>query len=170
MYLGEDLHKARATILRIFGKICAAPKGRALSIQTYGQWPAALFAHHGQRAHINLIKVGTLLAVELDADKMRIHQRGDLVILKAFMRHDMAPMTRRIADGKQNRHIAAARPVKHGRLPRLPMHRIILVLQKIGAGRRAQPIAREDGIAFIGHVGQVSRNSEQHKVRPEHVG
>ena len=43
------------------------------------------------------------------------------------------------------------------------MHRIVLVLQKIGAGRIGQSVACKSGIAFVGHVGQVTRNFHLHK-------
>ncbi len=95
----EDLHKAGPPILRGFGEICAAPKGRAIGVEANGQGPAALLAHHGQRAHINLIKVGALFAVKLDADEIGVHQRRHFFVFKAFMRHHVTPMTRRITNG-----------------------------------------------------------------------
>ena len=159
----QYLQKARAPILRIFGKICAAPKRRAIAIKTNGQGPAALLAHHGQRAHIYFVQIGALFAVELDADEIGVHQRRHFFVFKAFMRHHMTPMARCIANGQKHRHIAPPRLGKHRRLPGLPMHRIVFMLQQIRAGRLGQPIACKCAIAFVGHVGQVTRNLHLHK-------
>ena len=125
---GEDLHEAGTAILRRFGKIRATPKRSAVSVQTHGQGPAALFAHHGQGRHIYVVHVGALFAVKLDANEMRVHQGGHVIIFKAFMRHDVTPMTRGIPDRQKDRDIAPPRFFKHLGFPWLPMHRVVLVL------------------------------------------
>ena len=57
--------------------------------------------------HIDLVDVRPLLAIDLDIDEQPVHDGGDVVVLEAFMRHDMAPVAGGIADGEQDRPMPA---------------------------------------------------------------
>ena len=99
-----------------------------------GERPAALFADEGERRLIDGVHVGPLFAVDLDVDEQRVHQRGDLGILEAFMRHHVAPVAGGIADREQDRLVGCHCGGERRRAPGLPMHRVVLVLQLVGAG------------------------------------
>ena len=139
----QYLHETGSAILRCLGKICAAPKGRTVRVKKHGQRPAALLAHHRQGGHVNIIEIGALFTVQLDAHIMSVHQRRDLIVFKTLMRHDMAPVARGVADRQQHRHITPPRLVKNRLFPRLPVNRICHVLAQIRAGGRAQPVLVE---------------------------
>ena len=65
---------------------------------TFFNYPA-LFAEHGERMLVDGIDVRPLLAVNLDVDEQPVHQLRHRRRLEAFMRHHMAPMAGRVADG-----------------------------------------------------------------------
>ena len=107
--------------------------------------PAALLAHQGQRMLVDLVEIRPLLAIDLDVDKELVHQLGDRRILEALMRHDMAPMAGGIADRQQDRLVRRLGGAKRRLAPGLPMHRIVLVLQQVGAGLLAEAVLVHGG-------------------------
>ena len=116
------------------GKISAAPERLAVGGQEHGHRPAAALAQEMQRRHVDLIDVGTLLAIDFDVDEELVHHLRGGLVLEALMRHDMAPVAGRIADREQDRLVAALGFVERGRSPGPPIDRIGFVLQQIGAG------------------------------------
>jgi hypothetical protein len=86
-----------------------------------------------QRRHVDLIDVRPLLAIDFDVDEEFVHHGRGGVILKTFVRHDVAPMTGRIADREQDRPAGALGFRKRLRAPGPPVNRIVLVLKEIRA-------------------------------------
>ena len=86
-----------------------------------------------KRRHVNLIDIGALLAIDLDADEQFIHQRGDRIVFETFMRHHMAPMAGRVTNGEEHRLFRAARFIEGVGTPFPPRDGIVLMLQQIGA-------------------------------------
>jgi hypothetical protein len=89
---------------------------------------------------VDLVEVGTLLAVHLHVDEVAIHQCCDLGILEAFARHHMAPVARRIADREQDRLVLGARPIERFRSPGIPVDRVPRVLLQVGRCLARQPV------------------------------
>ena len=81
--------------------------------------------------HVDFVNIGTLLAVDLDADHQVILQGCDLVVLERFSLHHMTPVTSRVANADQYRFVLgpSARPSIIA--PRKPVDRIVGVLQKV---------------------------------------
>ena len=146
----QHLGEARPSPALLRREIGAAPEGLAVGRQEHGERPAALLAEQGQGRLIDGVEVGALLAVDLDVDVELVHERGRRLVLEALMGHDMAPMAGGIADGEQDRLLLGLGLGQRLRPPGLPMHRIVLVLQQIGAGLLAQPVA--GGRGFRGRV------------------
>ena len=65
---------------------------------------------------------------------------GDFLVFKRLMLHHMAPMTGRITDAQKDWFILALRFVKGFFAPRKPVHRIMRVLEEIGAGLMGQAV------------------------------
>ncbi len=65
---------------------------------------------------------------------MLVHQRGDLLIFKGFMLHDMAPMAGGIADAKKDGLVLSPRNLKRLVTPGVPLDGVVCMLQKIGTG------------------------------------
>ena len=85
--------KAGQTLTRLLGKIGAGKKWHLVGREEHRQWPATA-APCEDLVHrlINLIEIRPLLAIHLDADKQAIHHFRHFSILKAFARHDVAPV------------------------------------------------------------------------------
>ena len=127
---GEAGHSA--PILR--RKVGAAVVGAAFRREEHRHRPAAAAGHHLHRLHINGVQVGAFLPVNLDVDEMFVHQGGDGVVFKGFPFHHMAPVARGVADAQQDGLVRGARLRQGGGVPGLPVHRIVGVLQQVGAG------------------------------------
>ena len=141
--LGDALQhvgEAGPAIARGRREIGTAPERIAVGRQEHGKRPAAVLAHHLQRGLVDRVDVGALLAVDLDVYELLVHQRGDLLVLEAFMRHDMAPVARRVADRNQDRLAFRLRAGEALLAPWQPVHRIVLVLQQVGACFEMQPV------------------------------
>jgi len=65
---------------------------------------------------------------------MFIHQSGNRLIFKRFPFHDVTPVAGRITDAQENRLIFCFGPVQGGLAPRIPVDRVVGVLQQVGAG------------------------------------
>ncbi len=133
-YFTQHVDEGRFAVARVFWKIGAAPDRLAVRRQKHGQGPAAVLAQMMQRRHIDLVDVGPLLAIDFDIDEELVHDARGCVILKAFMRHDVAPMAGRIADREQDRLVVLFGRGQRVRSPGPPIDRVVLVLQQIGAG------------------------------------
>ncbi len=123
----ETGHAARG----LGGPIGAAVKRLLVGSEKHRHRPtaAARQALHG--VHVNLIDVGALFAVDLDADEVVVELLGDLRVLEAFMLHDVAPMARRIADGEKYRPIEFLCRREGFRAPGVPIDRIVLMLKEV---------------------------------------
>src|SRR5512146_2652026 len=73
-------------------EISATVKRLSVRRQEQAHRPAALPGHRGYCAHVDIVQVRPLFPVDLDIDKMLIHQRSDLGILEGFVRHNVAPV------------------------------------------------------------------------------
>ena len=141
----QDIDKTRHVVALVPGEVRAAPEGFCVPIEEHRQRPAALLTEAMQRAHVDRVDVGTLFAIDFDVDEELVHHLRGAGVLKAFMRHHMAPVASRVADGEQD---GLAGPLRFGecfRTPGPPMDRVVLVLKQIGAGLVLQSI--------FGHVG-----------------
>ena len=131
-------------------EIGAAPERLAVRRQEHGQRPAALFAQQRQGELVDLVDIRPLFAVDLDVDEVAVHCRSNAVVLEALMRHDMAPVASRIADGEQDRLVVPFRRRERRVGPGLPVDRVVPVLQQIGAGFRAEGVGGDR--VCVGHV------------------
>ena len=109
-----------------------ADEGRAVRRREDGHRPAALTRHRLRGRHVDRVHVGALLAVHLDRDVARVHQRGDALVLERLVRHHVTPVAGRVADGDQHRHVTALGLGERLLAPRPPVDRIVGVLQEVG--------------------------------------
>src|SRR4051812_35238623 len=79
--LPEELHEARPAVSRLLWKIRPAPERLAIGRQEHGERPAALLSEQLQRAHIDMVDIRPLLAIDLDIDEELVHDGRDAGIL-----------------------------------------------------------------------------------------
>src|SRR4029079_16415212 len=94
-----------------------------------------------QCRHVDGVDVRALLAVELDVDEEVVHHGRRLAVLEAVMRNAVAPMACCVADREQDRFAGALGVRQRLWPPRPPMHRVLLVLEEIGARLAAEPVS-----------------------------
>ena len=115
-------------------EIRAAPERLAVRCQEHGQRPAPLLAQKLQRVLIDGVDIGAFLAVDLHVDIKLVHLRCDGIFLEAFMRHDVAPVTGRVADREQDGLVLRLRRLDRFGSPAVPVHRIFGMLEEIRTG------------------------------------
>ena len=71
---------------------------------------------------------------------MLIHEVGNLFILEGFALHHMAPVAGRIANAQQNGPIEFLRLLQRLFPPGIPIHRVMCVLEQVGAGLMNEPV------------------------------
>ena len=69
----QHMREGRAAVARVLGEIRAAPERLGVGGEEHGERPAALLAELVQRAHVDGVDVGALLAVDLDVDEEVVH-------------------------------------------------------------------------------------------------
>ena len=140
--LAQHVDESRLAVTRRTRKVSAAPDRLAVRREKHGQRPAALLAEMMQRRHVNLIDVGTLLAIDLDVDEQLVHHAGGIVVLETLVRHHVAPVAGGVADGKQDRPSCLLRRCQRLRTPRPPIDRVVHVLEEVRAGFVPEPVFR----------------------------
>jgi hypothetical protein len=86
------------------------------------------------RFHVYAVQIGSFLPVDLDVDKVFIHQIGNFFILEGFVSHYMTPMAGGISNAQQDRLIFVFCPRQSFRPPRVPLNRIVGMLEEVGTG------------------------------------
>jgi hypothetical protein len=84
----EDAREAGHLVSVFGGEVCAAVEGDEVGREEDRERPAAVARHHLDGAHVKLVDVWPLLAVDLDADEVLVHQPRDLFILERLSVHD----------------------------------------------------------------------------------
>jgi hypothetical protein len=134
--IGDDteyLRETRHPFFILWRKIRSGVKGNEIWSQEDGHGPSPRTRHYLNSIHINFVEIWTFLAVDLDIDEAIIHDLSDSLILKGLLFHDMAPVARGITDAEENGLILSFGPAEGLLSPGMPIHRVMRVLQEVGA-------------------------------------
>ena len=134
--------KTRLTRSIVRRKVGAAEKRFAFGSHPYIRRPAAGPAGRLHERHAEPVHVRTFFAVHLHVYKVFIEQLGGLRILEGLPGHDVTPVAGRIPNGDKDWFVLPSRPVERLFSPRIPIHRIVPMLQKIGRLLFSEPILR----------------------------
>ena len=108
--------------------------------QPHGQGPAAPSGQHLYGCHINTIHVRPLFAVNFDRDVVTVQVFGNRHILKRLPLHYMAPVAGRITDRQEDGFVLFLCAGKGFLSPRVPINRVVSMLEKIGTGFKDQSV------------------------------
>ena len=122
-------------------KVGPAPKGFSGGREEHRQGPTAMLAQKREGRLIDGINIGALLPVDLDVDELAVHERRNFRVLEALVSHHMTPVACGVSDRKEDRLFLVASRREGFLVPRVPVHRIVLVLQQVGTGLGRQPVA-----------------------------
>src|SRR5437763_16262392 len=78
--------------------------------------------------HINAINVWSLLAVYFDRHKILVHDGRNLLVLKGFALHDMAPVTGRVANAEQDWLVFLLSLLQSFFTPWVPIYGVVCML------------------------------------------
>ena len=129
---GQHARKAGHPLTILGRKVGAAVKRLAVRRQEHGERPSAASGQELHGVHVDLVEVGTLLAIDFDRNKVFVHQLRNLFVLERLALHHVAPMACRIADREEDGLVLGARPRERLVAPRVPIHRIVGVLAQVG--------------------------------------
>ena len=126
----EAHHAAQAA----FGEVSPSEKGPLLRRQENAGRPPAVSGERLTDRHIDAVQVGPLLPVHFNRDKPAVQQCCGLGVLEALMGHDVAPVAGAIADTEEDGLVLLTGPEERLLTPGIPVHRILRVLEEVGAG------------------------------------
>ena len=95
--------------------------------------PAALAGHGLHGLHVDLVQVGPLFAIDLDADEIAVQEFRDRRVLETLVGHHVAPVAGRIADREEDRLLLRAGTLQRLRAPGMPIDGVLGVLQQVRA-------------------------------------
>ena len=144
----STLEEALEAVAVLGREVGAAEERPAVGGQEHRHRPAAAVAEGLQRGHVDLVDVGPLLAVDLDAHEMLVEEPGDLRVHEALALHDVAPVARAVADRQEDRLVLGLGPGERLGAPGIPVDRVVGVEQQVGAGLPGQPVGRRLGFRF----------------------
>ena len=125
------------------GEIGAAVEGLAVRGEEDRQRPAAAPGQQLHGLHVDVVDVGALLAVDLHVDEAARSSGAAMSgVLERLALHHVAPVAGRVADREQDRLVLGAGPRERLVAPRVPVDRIVRVLQEVGLVSRGEPVGR----------------------------
>ena len=147
----QDVGEGRHPLARGGGEVGAGEEGLSLGGQEDGHRPAAVAREGRDRLHVEGVHIGALLAVDLDVHEQAVHQLGRDGVLEGLVRHDMAPVTGRVAHREQDGLVAALCLLEGLGSPRIPVDGVVRVLAEVGAALGGEsvhePSIRSDACA-----------------------
>ena len=102
--------------------------------EKHRHWPAAAARRQLNGCHVYRIEVRAFFAVDLDVDKVFVHQAGSGFVFKRFMGHHVAPVAGGVSDAQENRLVFLPGAGQRLLAPGIPVDRIVCVLEEIGGG------------------------------------
>ena len=126
--------------MRLGREVGPAVERLAVGRQEDAHRPAALAGHRLDRGHVDLVEVGPLLAVDLDRDEVPVQVGGRGRVLEALALHDVAPVAGGVADREEDRPVLGLRPGERLRSPRVPVDRVVGVLEEVRAGLAGESV------------------------------
>jgi hypothetical protein len=135
--LPDGVEQLAEVLPRVVG---AAVERVAVGREEARHGPATLPRQRGRGRHVHRVDVGPLLAVDLHGHEAGVHGLRDTVVLERLVRHDVAPVARRVPDRQQDRHVATAGLGERVVAPLPPVHRVLRVLEKVRARRSREAV------------------------------
>ena len=132
--------EARHAAALLGREVGAAKERHSVGVAEDRHRPAAAPAHRLHRLHVEGVDVGALLAVDLDVDEVLVHVGGRPGVLEGLALHHVAPVAGGVADGEQDRTVLIARTGQRLGAPRVPVDRVVAVLEQVGAGLLRQAV------------------------------
>ena len=115
-------------------------EGLEIGREKDGVGPAPRARDELRRGHVDLVHVGPLLAVHLDADERLVHLLRDVGDGEALPLHHVAPVAGRVADREEDRLVLGAGASEGLLAPGVPVDGVVLVEEEVGARLTRQTV------------------------------
>ncbi|MCG3771005.1 MAG: hypothetical protein JW384_02185 [Nitrosomonadaceae bacterium] len=130
-HLLEQFHQADPVIFSPLGKTGSGKKGLLLICHQHCQRPPAASGHCLAHSHIEMVDIRPLLTVHFNRNKVLVQLCSNFLIFERFALHDVTPVASGIADGKEYRLILICGLDERFLPPRIPIDRVVGMLQQI---------------------------------------
>ena len=128
----QDFSETRLTVSVFRREIGAADEWFQIGCEPDAHRPAAAAGRCLDEGHVNAIDVGPFFTIDFDVHKVAVHDRGGRFIFERFVRHDVAPVTGGVTNREEDRFVFPAGFGERFFAPRIPINRIVRVLEKVG--------------------------------------
>src|SRR5579884_3714931 len=143
----EDARETREAVAVGRGEVGPAVEGPSLGGEKDGERPAAVPGEELDGLHVHVVDVGALLAVDLHVHEELVHQARDGRVLEALPLHHVTPVAGRVADREEDRLARRARRSERLLPPRVPVDRVVGVLEKVRARLVREPVRHQTMLA-----------------------
>ncbi len=141
--LVQDVGERRHAVAARGREVGAAVERHRVGREEHAHRPAAPARERVHGLHVDGVDVGALLAVDLDAHEVLVHQRRRGLVLEALVLHHVAPVTRRVPDAQEDRLVLASRALERLGGPGVPVHGVLGMLEEVGAGLCGEAVGHE---------------------------
>jgi hypothetical protein len=136
----QQLREAGQAVPVLGREVRPAVERRAVRREEDRHRPAAAAGHGLHGLHVDVIDVRPLLAVHLHVDEPRVHHLGDRRVLERLALHHVTPVAGRVPDREQERLVLRAGARERVLAPRVPVHRVVGVLEQVWARLAGQAV------------------------------
>src|SRR5262250_1269003 len=88
---GQHFRKAGPAIPVLAWEICSAKEWLPTGKEKNRERPATAAGHRLNGAHVDLIEIRSLFAIDFNVDEVFIHGAGNFLVFERFAFHDMTP-------------------------------------------------------------------------------
>ena len=152
----QHLPERGQPVPRLGREVRAAEERLAVGREEDGQRPAALPGERDDGVHVDRVDVRPLLAIDLDVDEELVHHRRGRLVVERLALHHVAPVAGGVADRDEQRLALRAGATERLLPPRLPVDRVVGVLEEVRARLLRKPVHR-------GSVGVMSPAARRHR-------
>src|SRR5262249_43745856 len=96
--------------------------------------------HRLDGVHVDAVDVRAFLPVDLDRDEALVQQPRRRFVLEGFALHHVTPVAGRVAHGEEHRPVVRTGPIERLLAPRVPVDRVVGVLEQVRARRTGESI------------------------------
>ena len=127
----QHLLERRQPVPRLRREVGAAEERLARGRQEHRHRPAAAAGQGDDGVHVDRVEVRPLLTVDLDRDEVLVQDACGQLVLEGLSLHHVAPVAGGVADREHDRAILVACAGERLVAPRVPVDRVVLVLQEV---------------------------------------